>query len=177
VDTGSGILARGTGDETQSPYQDKMEEKWAKISGDLAEKMNTTPISTKSLLAKYNRLSADVLKKYGISEEGANLSGLNEEPTQIESLIISLNEEASQQLESAKETKRLKREREEKMEGHEHTVFQQQMSFSSPSTASSASGHLPKKIHHDNVESTMQHIFEDNPAVAEVIVRIAILFY
>ncbi len=49
--------------------------------------MNT---KSESLIAKYSRLSADVLKKYGMTEEDTNLSGLPEEAPPIESGIISL---------------------------------------------------------------------------------------
>ena len=46
-----------------------------------------------ALRKKWERISTVVDKKYGISSEGANLSGLEEEPSDLEKLVSDLLEE------------------------------------------------------------------------------------
>ena len=69
--------------------------KWEKILSKLKEKSNFSELSIKSsaLRNTYERFKDAVLKEHGISEEGANLSGLPEEPSAYVKLIVSMAEE------------------------------------------------------------------------------------
>ena len=78
---------------------DAMEKKWQLIAELLStdEEFTKSDVKSdgKSLYAQFKRLQEAVLKELGISEEGANLSGLAAEPSPYQLLIINMAEEVS----------------------------------------------------------------------------------
>ena len=87
----------------------KMETKWEKIRENLLkdstvdETFKSNPPSAKSLQTSFHRFLKEVLKAAGISEEGANLSGLDESPTEYPQLMIDMGKE----IDSLKEKKNI----------------------------------------------------------------------
>lgn len=69
--------------------------KWERILAKLKEKPNFADLNIKfnALRNTYERFKDAVLKECGISEEGANLSGLPAEPSAYVKLIVSMAEE------------------------------------------------------------------------------------
>ena len=69
--------------------------KWEKILTKLKEKSNFSELSIKApaLRNTFERFKDAVLKECGISEEGANLSGLKAEASAYVQLIVSMAEE------------------------------------------------------------------------------------
>jgi hypothetical protein len=94
----------------------RMETKWEKIRDHLLndntidESFKNNPPSAKSLQTSFHRFVKEVLKAAGISEEGANLSGLEETPTDYQQLMINIGQE----IDNAKSAKRFEKEKEEK---------------------------------------------------------------
>jgi hypothetical protein len=79
-----------------------------------------------ALKKKWDRMSSLVDAKYGISSEGANLSGLEEEPSEVEKLILDLLKERFD-TKKAKDEQSLKDKiRNEKMLTHEKTMLKRQ---------------------------------------------------
>jgi protein-tyrosine-phosphatase len=68
--------------------------KWETILTELKAKENFSDLSIKStaLQTTFDRFQEAVLKECGISEEGANLSGLPAEPSAYVKLIVSMAE-------------------------------------------------------------------------------------
>lgn len=81
---------------------DSMEVKWIKIVNELkkqeAFKSSADDLIWRTVYAKFKRTMNDCLLKYGMTKEGANLSGLDEEPDQITSLLLSMAEENAESL-------------------------------------------------------------------------------
>jgi len=85
--------------------------KWDKIHARLKEKPNFSDLNIKSpaLRNTFERFKDAVLKECGISEEGANLSGLPAEPSAYVKLIVSMAEEEHQRaLAAARKDKKKK---------------------------------------------------------------------
>lgn len=79
-----------------------------------------------ALKKKWDRMSSLVDAKYGISSEGANLSGLEEEPSDVEKLILDLLKERFD-TKKAKDEQSVKDQiRNEKMLTHEKTMLKRQ---------------------------------------------------
>lgn len=78
--------------------------KWETILTKLKAKTNFSELSIKSnaLQNTFERFKDQVLKECGISEEGANLSGLPEEASEYVKLIVALAEEEFRRSEAAK---------------------------------------------------------------------------
>ena len=69
--------------------------KWETILTELKAKENFSDLSTKytALQTTFDRFQEAVLKECGISEEGANLSGLPADASEYVKLIVSMAEE------------------------------------------------------------------------------------
>jgi hypothetical protein len=78
---------------------EKMADKWKKVLNALVkdsvfdETFKSNPPEADTLATTFKRNKADVMKELGISEEGANLSGLEGEPTPYQNLMINMEEE------------------------------------------------------------------------------------
>ena len=86
-------------------------EKWQRVKADLIvfkEFYGFIDKGWESLQAQFNRFKDEVLKEAGISEEGANLSGLNEEPSEYQLLMINMAEEYQIKKQESKEKKEKK---------------------------------------------------------------------
>jgi hypothetical protein len=79
-----------------------------------------------ALKKKWERLAAAADAKYAISEEGANLSHLEEDGTQTEKLILSMLREKFETARAKDEQKAKDTERNEKMLTHERTMLARQ---------------------------------------------------
>ena len=103
-------------DDKKVKHPMRMETKWEKIRDHLLadstidENFKVNPPSTKSLQTSFHRFLKEVLKAAGISEEGANLSGLDESPTEYQQLMINM----AQEIDSLKQTKNQLKEKEKK---------------------------------------------------------------
>ena len=102
-------------DDKKIKHPLRMEIKWERIRDHLLndstidESFKSNPPSAKSLQTTFHRFLKEVLKAAGISEEGANLSGLEESPTEYQQLMIDIASE----IDSVKETKKSEKEKEE----------------------------------------------------------------
>ncbi len=85
-------------------------DKFRLIRQDLKDKPETADldITSDALMNHFNRLQSGVLDKYGISKEGANLSGLDEVPSEYVSLMITMAEEKAKE-KKKKSTKKNKK--------------------------------------------------------------------
>jgi hypothetical protein len=138
--------------------KDSMETKFKivlnKLEGDDAfEGIN---ISVKALMNQYRRLSADVLKELGISEEGANLSGLDESPSDYQQLMIDM-ERKRQKSSKEKLNLKLKKKSQTKLLGSiEHQGLQSQGSIGAslglPTASSSSSS--SQSTHHQTPDAS-----------------------
>lgn len=79
-----------------------------------------------ALKKKWDRLCDVVDKKYSLSSEGANLSGLEEEPSEVEKLIIDMLKEKFDYGKSKDEQKLKDKVRNEKMLTHEKSMLNRQ---------------------------------------------------
>ena len=84
--------------EAFMPTKKTMESKWTEVlnkclQDPLFEEWRAQPPRAAALETAFARWMKEVLKKFGISEEGANLSGLNEEPSEFDGLILAMAEE------------------------------------------------------------------------------------
>lgn len=121
-----------------------METKWKRI----VEKLQTRSdfsglqISWQSLQNQFKRFLEATLKEYGVSEEGANLSGLPEEASNYVKLLVAMAEE-KQNLDSMKKAELVKKKRKaQALLTHEnvelHRQGQMDLSFSSIGESSSS---------------------------------------
>ena len=76
-----------------------------------------------ALKKKWDRLSGAVEVKYALLEEGANLSGLPEEPTPTEQLILNMLKQKFDMTKSKEEQKAKDAERNKKMLTHEKNIL------------------------------------------------------
>jgi hypothetical protein len=95
-----------------------MEMKWTNVKGDLLNHpsfiqlvANGIVITTEQLKKRFERMQKDIIKKFALEEEGANLSGLPEESEPHEELVIQMIREMQKQkgykaAETAKKAKR-----------------------------------------------------------------------
>ena len=88
-----------------------METKWTEIlnkclQNSLFSDWISKPPKWDALETAFNRWTKAVLKQYGISEEGANLSGLENEPSEFVKLIISMAEDKEQEAKEREEKKK-----------------------------------------------------------------------
>lgn len=105
-----------------------MEVKWKKIIEKLKAKAEFTSLQVgwQSLQNQFKRFMEQVLKNCGISQEGANLSGLSDEPNKYVKLMLSIAEE-KYKIEHGKKIEALKKKR--KAQGqlqHETSTLAQQ---------------------------------------------------
>jgi hypothetical protein len=107
------------------------EKKWQDVLSDCQKskfciEWITNPPKWDALETAFNRWMAETLKKYGISEEGANLSGLEEEADQFTKLMMSMAEDKAE----CEEAKKKEKEKEEKKRAaiftHENAQINQQ---------------------------------------------------
>ena len=75
---------------------------------------------------KWDRISSLVDSKFSISSEGANLSGLEEEPTEIEKLVLDMLKERYETAKAKDEQKAKDKIRNEKMLTHERSILLRQ---------------------------------------------------
>ena len=103
------------------------QEKWEiiieklKMKPEFAE-LEIQPIALKN---QFFRMQKDVLKAAGISMEGANLSGLSEEPSELVTLLCNMAKEVFDKKNIGKEKKKKQKEKEAAMNITEglHTIF------------------------------------------------------
>lgn len=79
-----------------------------------------------ALKKKWDRISLTIDTKYSISMEGANLSGLDEEPSEIEKLVLQMLRERFETAKVKEEQKAKDTERNEKMLTHERKMLARQ---------------------------------------------------
>lgn len=79
-----------------------------------------------ALKKKWDRISSLVDSKFSISSEGANLSGLEEEPTEIEKLVLDMLKERYETAKAKDEQKAKDKIRNEKMLTHERSILLRQ---------------------------------------------------
>ena len=78
------------------------------------------PPKWEALETAFNRWMKEVLKDAGISEEGANLSGLTDEPDAFISIMLSMAEDKAQSLEEKKKEKEKEERKREAIFTHEN---------------------------------------------------------
>lgn len=121
-----------------------METKWKRINEKLLSRSDFAglQISWQSLQNQYKRFLEATLKEHGISEEGANLSGLPEEASNYAKLLVAMAEE-KQKYDSMKKAELLKKKRKaQALLTHEsielHRQGQIDLSFSSIAESTSS---------------------------------------
>jgi hypothetical protein len=87
--------------------EQSMEVKWKSILDRITLMPQLIGISCtwQTLQTQFNRFKDDVLKELQISEEGANLSGLANEPSEFQFLMVNMAEELFEQKHSAQHKK------------------------------------------------------------------------
>jgi hypothetical protein len=113
-----------------------MEKKWKLIAELLAGDSDFANLKAnldwKNLRRQFSRLQELVLQEAGIDKPGANLSGLAEEPSPYELMMINMAEEVSN-LKGAKEVDNAKKKRlQENLLTHEGSILQQQVHIHYP---------------------------------------------
>jgi hypothetical protein len=106
-----------------------MKDKWAKILSKVESEQEMfagLAIKQEGLKNQFDRLKQQVLKECGISEEGANLSGLPEEGSEYQKLMICLAKEDWQIENCKKDKKDKKRGVQKALLTHEYGGLQQQ---------------------------------------------------
>jgi len=110
-----------------------MKDKWTKVLSNLKgrpmfEELN---ISYTALQAHFKREMKEILELKGISSEGANLSGLDEEPSEYHKIMLNMAEELSTTKDLAVAEALKKRKVSQGLLGHERTGMQEQGAFTS----------------------------------------------
>jgi hypothetical protein len=110
-------------------------------------------INDDMLYKKWSRLTKQIETKYALDGEGANLSGLSDEPPDMDKLVLLMLKEKSELKDNAAEVKGKERERNEKMLCHENTILGMhptpskfEVSTSSPCTSSIKSSSTSSSI-------------------------------
>jgi hypothetical protein len=98
-----------------------MKDKWSSILSELKrdEVFHDLNISWESLQNAFRRNCEKVLKDAGISEEGANLSGLPEQPSDYQTLVINMAEEVAKEKDKSKRAAAKRKFEQEVMKSHE----------------------------------------------------------
>ena len=125
------VATQASKHEAFMPTKKTMEAKWTEvlnkcIQSPIFEEWRSQPPRSAALETAFARWTKDVLKKYGISEEGANLSGLEAEPDEFDGLIIAMAEEKSKKAEEKKKEKEKEKLKAEAIFTHESTQLNKQ---------------------------------------------------
>jgi hypothetical protein len=121
---------------------DLMADKWKKVLEALMkdsafdENFKMNPPEAETLATTFKRNKAEVLKELGISEEGANLSGLEGEPTPYQLLMINMEEEIQKYSNKKKEEKEKEKKKKAAIFTHEQDLLRNQMKNSAPKSNS-----------------------------------------
>ena len=112
----------------------KMETKWSAVLAECLRNQlifsdwNEAPPSWETLQTAFGKWTKDVLKKYGISEEGANLSGLEEDPGDFDKLILSMAEDNAKGKKEKAEKQEQENKRKQELEDTEYQFLKQSVS-------------------------------------------------
>jgi hypothetical protein len=104
------------------------QEKWETIIEKLKMKPEFAELEIQPMALKnqFSRMQKDVLKAAGISMEGANLSGLSEEPSELVTLLCNMAKEVHDKKIVGKEKKKKQKEKETAMNMTEKLALAQQ---------------------------------------------------
>jgi hypothetical protein len=104
------------------------QEKWETIIEKLKMKPEFAELEIQPMALKnqFSRMQKDVLKAAGISMEGANLSGLSEEPSELVTLLCNMAKEVHDKKIVGKEKKKKQKEKETAMNMTEKLALSQQ---------------------------------------------------
>ena len=108
---------------------DSMEVKWTKISDSISKKpaFEGLPLFQWGSLKKmFDRWSEQMLKTYGVSEEGSNLSGLPEQPSEFELLILNMAQAKDESIKKKKIEKENTQKKQQSLFGHEVSGLKKQ---------------------------------------------------
>lgn len=117
--------------------KETLNEKWVKILDKLKSDADFAQLSiqTSGLEATFKRFLKEVLQKAGILEEGPNLFGRPEQPSDYEALMILLGKEAANQKAAREDGKQKKRKIQKALLTHEQVMLGQQAKQGSSSTS------------------------------------------
>lgn len=120
---------------------DKFTDKYDRVISDLKKHpeglFTSTKLSFPAIQNTFKRFQATVLKQVGISEEGANISGLPEKPTEYQTLMINMAEEVANAKRKRVKAKVGEKRKQKSMLTHERTGLQKQSGkkWAAPATA------------------------------------------
>ena len=109
---------------TDTNLTDKFTAVSIKISNDQA--FSGVKLDGAALKKKWDRIALNVDTKYAISVEGANLSGLEEEPSELEKLVLTMLKERFETTKAKEDQKVKDKERNDKMITHEKKMLARQ---------------------------------------------------
>jgi hypothetical protein len=107
------------------PTDEKKVDKWNQLHQKLSADpgFNGRTSSAKNLQVKYNRILDRISTKYGLNGKGANLSGLPETASQLESLALDLLKQTYDADEANKERKASQEKKQRTMLTHESAIL------------------------------------------------------
>jgi hypothetical protein len=119
---------------------ESMADKWKKVLESLTkdsefdnENFKSSPPATDTLSITFKRHKDEVLKELGISEEGANLSGYEGEPSSFQLLMINMEEEIQKNAFKIKAATLKEKTKQDAIFTHENDLLKNQMNISNSS--------------------------------------------
>ena len=113
---------------TDINFTDKFNAISRKITADQA--FSGGQLDGAALKKKWDRIASTIDSKFSISAEGSNLSGLDEEPSEIEKLVLQMLKERFESAKAKEDQKVKERERNQKMLTHERNMIARQDKYS-----------------------------------------------
>jgi hypothetical protein len=134
---------------------EKMTDKWLTILRKLKENSDFDDliITPKALQTQFDRTTKELLQKYAISEEGANLSGLPASCSEHDRLVLKMAKTVHDKKQAIKEKNKKKKKKEKAMLTHEKTAMKGQGQVAASASLSSSLVLKLKGVDHESSDS------------------------